>query len=324
MSVLRSVIMVALAFAASLVGAPDASAQSYPTRTVRFILPFGPGSGTDIAARVVADRLAVRWNTPVVIENRPGGDSLVSINAFISANDDHTLLWMPVGNFVVHPFEHEKLSYDADRDLLPIANVTTLPLSASVPASLPVGSLREFVELVRSQPNKFNAAAASGSSDFLMGGFLQSNGLQMAKIPYRDIMQGPGDLGEGRLHLLMSSFTIVQPLMQSGKVKVLAVTTRQRAPNAPDVPTMTEAGFPAFQLDSPGGLFGPRGMPLSLRERIAEDVRIAAADPMVAARLQATSQVLTILGPNEFAANIKSIQDKIATFAQATGKRPSR
>jgi tripartite-type tricarboxylate transporter receptor subunit TctC len=299
-------------------------AQSYPSRTVRFILPFGPGSGTDIAARVVADRLAARWNTPVVIENRPGGDSLVSINAFISANDDHTLLWMPVGNFAVHPFEHEKLSYDADRDLVPIAGVTTLPLSPSVPASLPVGSLREFVELVRSQPNKFNAAAASGSSDFLMGGFLQSNGLQMAKIPYRDIMQGPGDLAEGRLQLLMSSFTIVQPLMQAGKIKVLAVTTRGRAPNAQDVPTMTEAGFPAFQLDSPGGLFGPRGMPLSLRERIAEDVRVAANDPVVAARLQATSQVLTLLGPNEFAASIKVIQDKIATFANATGKRPSR
>jgi tripartite-type tricarboxylate transporter receptor subunit TctC len=324
MSMLRLTIMLAIALATTFGGATNASAQNYPTRTVRFILPFGPGSGTDTAARVVADRLSARWNMPVVVENRPGGDSLVSINAFISANDDHTLLWMPVGNFAVHPFEHEKLSYDADRDLLPIANVTTLPLSASAPASLSVGSLREFVELVRSQPNKFNAAAASGSADFLMGGFLQSNGLQMAKIPYRDIMQGPGDLAEGRLQLLMSSFTIVQPLMQAGRIKVLAVTSRQRAPNAPDVPTMAEAGFPAFQLDSPGGLFGPRGMPLSLRERIAEDVRVAASDPIVAARLQATSQVLTILGPAEFAANIKSIQDKIATFAKATGRRPSR
>ena len=322
---LRLAITLVVALAAAAGSTAGASAQSYPTRTVRFILPFGPGSGTDTAARVVADRLAARWNTPVVVENRPGGDSLVSINAFISANDDHTLLWMPVGNFAVHPFEHEKLSYDADRDLLPIVNVTTLSLSASVPASLNVNSLREFVDRVRSQPGKFNAAAASGAADFLMASLLQSNSLQMAKVPYRDIMQGPNDLAEGRLQLLMSSFTIVQALMQAGRVKVLAVTGSRRAPNAPDVPTVAEAGFPALEFDSLGGLFGPRGMPLATRERIADDVRAAVtADPSIAARLLATSQVLAIRGPVEFAAGIKGMQDKFAAIAKETGRRPSR
>jgi tripartite-type tricarboxylate transporter receptor subunit TctC len=322
---LRLAITLVVALAAAAGSTAGASAQAYPTRTVRFILPFGPGSGTDIAARMVADRLATRWNNPVVVENRPGGDSLVSINAFLGANDDHTLLWMPVGNFAVHPFDHEKLPYNADRDLLPIVNVTTLSLSASVPGSLNVNSLREFVELVRSQPGKLNAAAASGAADFLMAGFLQGSGLQMAKVPYRDIMQGPNDLAEGRLQLLMSSFTIVQALMQAGRVKVLAVTGSRRAPNAPDVPTVAEAGFPALEFDSLGGLFGPRGMPLATRERVADDVRAAvAADPSIAARLLATSQILAIRGPAEFAAGIKGMQDKFAAIAKATGRKPVR
>jgi tripartite-type tricarboxylate transporter receptor subunit TctC len=315
----------AFALVAAAIGAADVSAQTYPTRAVKFILPFGPGSGTDIAARVVGDRLSARWNTPVVIENRPGGDSMVSINAFISANDDHTLLWMPVGNFAVHPFDHEKLPYDADRDLQPIVNVTTLSLSASVPAALDVNTLPEFIALARSQPGKLNAAAASGAADFLMAGLIQSNNLQIAKVPYRDIMQGPTDLAENRLQLLMSSVTIVQPLATAGKVKILVVTGSKRTPNSPDVPTVAEAGFPDYEWDSLGGLFGPRGMPLALRERIADDVRaVIASDPAITARLLATGQTASVRGPTEFAAGIKKMQNQLAAIAKATGRKPTR
>ena len=150
--------------------ADGALAQSYPQRTVKFILPFGPASGTDIAARMVADRLSKLWGQPVVIENRPGGDGLVSINAFVSANDNHSLLWVPVGTFAVHPYQHENLSYDSDRDLLPIANVTTVILALSAPTTLKAGSLREIVEFARAAPGKLNAAAANGTSDFLLSG----------------------------------------------------------------------------------------------------------------------------------------------------------
>src|ERR1041385_307296 len=156
------------ALAACLGFVADASAQTYPQRTVKFILPFGPASGTDITARLVADRLAVRWGKPVVIENRPGGDGLIAINAFVSANDDHTLLWVPVGTFAVHPYDKGKLPYDANRDLIPIANVTSLFLAATASTALNVGSLRELVELVRANPGKFNWAAANGNADFLM------------------------------------------------------------------------------------------------------------------------------------------------------------
>jgi tripartite-type tricarboxylate transporter receptor subunit TctC len=297
-------------------------AQSYPQRTVKFILPFGPGSGTDITARLVADKLSARWGKAAVVENRPGGDGLVSINAFLSANDDHTLLWVPVGTFAVHPYEKDKLPYDAETDLLPIANVTSLYLSATVSLALNAGSLRELVELVRANPGKFNWATANGNADFLMSGFLKSNGLQMAKTPYRDILQAPNDLSENRIQLLSSSLAAVTPMMTAGKVKVLAVTGRKRAPSAPDVPTVREAGFPALEMESIGGIFGPRGMPLAMREQIAADVRAAVeSDPGIARKLEATGQVVDLRGPAEFAVGIKELRDQLAGIAKVLGMK---
>ena len=303
----------------------EAHAQTYPQRTVKFILPFGPASGTDITARLIADRLAARWGKPVVIENRPGGDGLVAINAFVAANDDHTLLWVPVGTFAVHPYDKEKLPYDADRDLIPVANVSSLFLAATTSTALNVNSLRELVELVRANPGKFNWAAANGNADFLMSGFLKSNGLEMAKVPYRDILQAPNDLAENRIQLLSSSLAIVTPLMQAGKVKVLAVTGRRRAPSAPSVPTVTEAGYPALVMESIGGIFGPRGMPLALREQIAADVRAAVAnDPTIVAKLESTGQIVDVRGPNEFAAGIKELNEQLAGIAKVLGMKAAQ
>jgi tripartite-type tricarboxylate transporter receptor subunit TctC len=303
----------------------SASAQTYPQRAVKFIIPFGPGSGTDIAARLVGDKLAARWGKPVVVESRPGGDGMVSINAFVSANDDHTLLFVPVGTFAVHPYSHAKLSYDADQDLVPIANVTAIILALSTPATLNLESVGDFVKLARAQPGKLNAAAAAGNSDFLLSGFLKNNGLDVAKVPYRDIMQGPNDLAEGRIQLLSSSITIVTSLMHAGRIKVLAVTSRKRAPTAPNVPTVAEAGFPAMEMESLIGVFGPRGMPLELRERIAADIRaVVASDPTIASRLQATGQVVDLRGPADFAAGIKELRDKLASIASALGMKSAQ
>ena len=265
---LRILLLVATALAVNL-HSPVASAQTYPQRTVKFILPFGPASGTDITARLVADRLAARWGKPVVIENRPGGDGLVAINAFVAANDDHTLLWVPVGTFAVHPYDKDKLPYDADRDLIPVANVSSLFLAATVSTALNVGSLRELVELVRANPGKFNWAAANGNADFLMSGFLKSNGLEMAKVPYRDILQAPNDLAENRIQLLSSSLAIVTPLMQAGKIKVLAVTDKVRAAPIPEVPTTAEAGLPGLVSIGWFAMAGPPKMKPELADFIS-------------------------------------------------------
>jgi tripartite-type tricarboxylate transporter receptor subunit TctC len=312
--------LLAFALIAILQGTGSAVAQDYPTRPVRFIVPFGPGAGADIAARLFADRLATRWGKPVLVENRPGGDGLVAIGAFTSTNDDHVLLWAPAGTFAVHPYEHDKLPYDAERDLLPIASVSSIILAASAAPSLNVTTFAQLVELARAQPGKLNAAAANGNSDFLLFGFLKSAKLEVAKIPYRDILQAPNDLSEGRIQLLMASLAVVQPHMQAGKIKVLAVTSRSRAPSAPTVPTFAEAGFPALELDSPAGLFGPRGMPAPLRQRIADDLReVLAANPVIASRIEATGQTVGFRGPAELTADIAELRAKLADTAKILG-----
>ncbi len=317
----RFLIAVAAACLAGWSGLVTASAQqAYPQGPVRFILQFGPGSGVDITARLLGEKLAARWGKPVVIENRPGGDGLVAINAFTSANDDHSLLFVPTSAFTAHPYTHEKLPYDAERDLLPIANVSVIVVALSAPVALNVGSLAEFMALARAKPDTLNVAAAAGNSDFVMSGFIKSQNLPVAKVPYRDIMQAPNDLSENRIQLLMSSYASMRPLIEAGKLRVLAVTSRQRVGIAPDIPTVAEAGYPFLGLDGLIGLFGPRSMPLSLREGIAADIQaVVAADPSIAARLAATGQVIDIRGPAEFTANIKETRDKLASIAQALG-----
>jgi len=313
----RFVIALAAMF---LAGAVTASAQSYPQRAVRFILPFGPAAGVDITARLLADKLSTRWGKPVVVENRPGGDGLIAINAFISANDDHTLLFVPASTYTAHPYSHEKLPYDAERDLQPIVNITTIVIALCSPESLNVKSLAEWVALARAKPNTLNVAAAAGNSDLILTSFAKTQNLPVTRVPYRDIQQAPNDLAENRIQLLMSSYATMMPLVQAGKLRVLAVTSRKRVDVATDVPTVAEAGFPYLGLDSLIGMYGPRGMTSALRESIAEDVRaVVAADPTIASRLAATGQVIDLRGPAEFAAGIKIIRDQLADIAKVLG-----
>ena len=306
-------------------GAEKASAQDYPQRPVKFILNFGPGAGVDITARLIGDKLSARWGKPVVIENRPGGDGLVSINAFVGAADDHTLLFVPTSVFTAHPYTKDKLSYDAERDLLPITNVTTIVLALSAPASLEANTLAEFVALARAKPNTINVAAAAGNSELIMASFIKKENLPIAKVPYRDIMQAPNDLAEGRIHLLMASYAAMRPLIQAGKLKVLAVTSRARVEIAPNIPTTAEAGFPFLGIEGLIGLFGPRGMPRSLRETIAKDVRaVIDADPTIATRLAATGQIIDLRGPDEYTAGIKTMRDQLAEIAKILDIKPAQ
>ena len=316
----RILFVIATVLFASLQTFAGAAAESYPQRPVHFILNFGPGSGVDITARLLGDKLSTKWGKPVVIENRAGGDGLVAINAFTSANDDHTLLFVPASVFTAHPYTHDKLPYDQERDLIPIVNVTTIVVALSAPASLGINSLKDFVELARAKPDTLNAAAAAGNSELILAGFIKKENLPVAKVPYRDIMQAPNDLSENRIQLLMSSYASMRPLVQAGKLKVLAVTSRKRIDIAPDVPTVAEAGYPFLGIESLIGIYGPRGMPSAEREAIAADVRaVVAADPTIATRLAATGQVVDVRGPAEVAAGIKEMRDQLASIARTLG-----
>ena len=308
------------ALSALMAAATPAAAADWPTHTVKLIVTLGPGSGTDIGARLFADRLAQRWGQPVIVENRPGGDGLVAINAFVGAHDDHVLLFAPSSSFTAHPFLHANLPYRPD-DLAPITRVSNTILTVAVPVDMKAGSLDELAALARAEPGKLNWAGVTGANEFMFAGWLKHDGLSLTEVPYRNPVDAANDLAEGRVQVYHAALAIVRPQLEAGKIKLLAVTNTVRAPTEPDVPTAAEAGHPALTMDGLVGLFGPAGTPLALRERITTDIR-AVADATVAARLTITGQLMNIGGPVEFGRSIDAQRATIAAFAKDLGIKP--
>jgi len=308
------------ALAALALGAAPAFAQtaSWPQRSVRFILPLGPGSGVDIGSRLIADRLSQKWGKPVVIENKPGGDAIVAITAFTAANDDHTFLMAPTSTFTAHPFLHEKLPYEL-KDLVPIARVSNTIVAVGVPAALGINSLDELIARAKAEPGKLNSAGTTGAIDFVVAGYLKKAGAEITKVPYRDGVQALNDLAEGRIQLYVAALAIMRPQVQAGKVKIIAVTNNERPPIMPDVPTAVEAKHPQLAVDGLIGLFGIRGMPDDLKNRIAADIKEAASDPEVAAKINATAQIVRPGGPDEFAKELDNQIKVISEAAAAAG-----
>ena len=306
-----------VALAAPFLPTAVSADQAWPTRPVKFILTLGPGSGADIGARLFADRLSQRWGQPIVVENRPGGDGIVAINSFVSAHDDHQLLFSPTSSFTAHPFLHDHLPYKP-ADLLPIARVSNTIITISTPASLNVNSLTQLMALARAQPGKLNWAGVTGALDFIFAGWLKREGLDIAKIAYKNPVDAANDLAEGRVQVYESALAIIRPQLQTGKVKLLCVTNTVRAPTEPDLPTAQEAGQPALTIDGLVGLFGPTGMPLALRQRIAAEIR-AVADDTIKQRLVTTGQLLNVGGPEDFAKSIDGQRAQVAAFAKELG-----
>ena len=310
----RSVcVMLGVALLAGWGNPSPAKAQAWPQRTVRFILTLGAGSGTDIGGRLLADRLTKRWGQPVVIENKPGGDGIVAISAFVGAKDDHVLLLSPTSSFIAHPFVHENLPYRPS-DLAPIARVSNTIIGITVPVGLPANSMKELVALARAKPGELNWAGITGALDFNFAGWAKSNDLDMKKVPYRNPVDAVNDLAENRVQVYESAVAIAQPQIQAGKIKLLAVVNSVRAPLYSDTPTVAESGFPNMTIDGLVGLFGPPTMPLAQREKIAADIKeVMDADAIIKDRLAATAQIFNPGGPQQFA---KAIDDQRATLAK--------
>ena len=306
------------AFLTTIVTAP---AQSWPQRPVRFIVGQGAGSAQDIGARLFGGELSKRWGQPVVIENRPGADGMTAIMGFTSARDDYTLLFAASGGFAAHPVLHAHLPYDIN-DLVPITRISTTVIAIAVPTALKVDTLAELVALARAQPGKLNFAPTPGTVEITFDNFLKTSGISMAKIPYADITKSVIDLGENRIQVVIAAIAVVKSQVEAGKVKVLAITNLKRAPFAPELPTAIEAGYPALGLDGLVGLFGPRGLPAGVVERIAADAEAVAAEPGIAERLAGTGQVIDPAGPKVFAAAVEAQRKNILATAKALGFRP--
>ena len=307
---------------ALVLSATSAAAQNWPQRPVKFLVTLGAGAGVDIGTRLLADRLSARWGQPVVVENRPGGDGIVAITSFLSARDDHILLAAPTSSFTAHPYLHDNLPYKP-ADLLPIVRVSNTLITISVPATLNVAAFSDVIARARAEPGKLNWAGVTGALDFAFAGFLQSNNLNMTKVPYRNPVEAANDLGEGRVQVYEGALAIVRPQLEAGKIKPLLMTNSVRAPTLPQVPTAAQAGHPELSFDGLVGFFGPPGMALELRERIAADVR-AVTDSTVEARLISTGQIVNLGGPEEFAAAIAEQRARLAAIAKDLGIKPSQ
>jgi tripartite-type tricarboxylate transporter receptor subunit TctC len=298
-------------------------AQTWPQRPVKLIIPFGPGAGADIGARLIQAPLQARWGKPVIIMNQPGGDSIVAIQSFLSANDDHTFLWSPSGNFTVHPFLYQKLPYDP-ADIIPVARFSNTILAVGVPASMNIANLKEFIARARAEPGRFNGTAVPGITDFAFDYFAKTQDLLIAKVPYRDTVQAATDLGEGRIQVYASSYAIMRPQTEAGRINILAVMGHERAPSLPQIPSGVEEGYPALDMEGLVGMFGIKGMSSALREKIAADVIAVSHDPAIEANLLASAQVPNLGTPAEFTGAIERQRKLIATIAAAVAIKPNK
>jgi tripartite-type tricarboxylate transporter receptor subunit TctC len=299
-------------------------AQSWPQRPVKFVLSLGPGSGADIGARLYSDRLTKLWGQPVVVENRPGGDGVIAINAVIQAKDDHTLLWGPTANFVGHPYSLESMSYDP-KELVPVARVSGTVVTLGVPASMNVGSLKELLETAKQKKGWLNWTTAVTMTDIILEGFLKSQGIDAAHVRYKQPAEAVNDLISERIQLYSSAYAIVRPQAHSGKVKLLAVQARNRVPGL-DLPTVAEAGFPGLNFEGLVGLIAARSsnLPNAARDRIGADIKTVSKDPLIAERLAATAQLNTPGDAAEFAASIDEQVKQLAESAKLLGLKPKQ
>jgi tripartite-type tricarboxylate transporter receptor subunit TctC len=298
--------------------ATQSYAQEWPQRAVRLVLPFGPGSAADIAARVMGDDLAGRWGKPVIVENKPGADGLLAISAFLGAKDDHVLLLTSTGSFLAHPYVHKKLDYNSERDLAPIARIADTLLVIAVPETLKAGTLAQFVEQARAQP-ELNLAASPGLTEFAVDAFLKAENLKTVRVPYKELAGAARDLSEGRIHFLMTSYAVVRPFVEAGKVKIIAAGSRERSPITKAIPSIPESGYPVLATETSTAVFGGPQMSQTLRKKIADDMIAVINDPKVRDRIASTGQDVVPSGPDELAEVVKRQSLKAEAIVAALG-----
>jgi len=311
------------ALSAPLAGAPAVAETAWPTRTVRLVTLAAPGAGTDAVARTLADALSRRWEQPVVVDNRPGGEGIVSIETFLAAREgNHTLLFNPAGVWTALHLIHENLSFDTVRDLIPLTLVVQDFLALAASPRLGTVTLADIVETARTRPGALTWACAPSVPYLAFTSFLKATGLELTYVPYRNPIASLPDLAEGRVDL---AFLPLSPLVgpaQAGKLRLIAVASDERAPLAPDVPTAAEAGFPALSVFGGHCLFAPKEMPEALRTRIAADVRETTAQGDVARRLLAMGYIPRTDLPQELAAFLERERKRWTEVAQRYGAKP--
>jgi tripartite-type tricarboxylate transporter receptor subunit TctC len=303
-------IALALALAASA-----ACAQSYPTKAVRLIVPFLAGGSTDIVGRTVGQKLSEMWGQPVVVDNRPGGGTTIGTEVVArSAPDGYTLLVTPAP-FTINPSLLPKLPYDTLNDFAPITLINTTPLVMVVHPGVPAKNVKELIALAKANPGKLNfGSSGTGGSNHLAGELFNAMaGVKMVHIPYKGNAGALTDIVGGHLDVVYNGVTSAIALVKSGKLRPLAVTSLQRTPALPDVPTLNESGLKGFEAVAWNGLTAPAKTPRDIILKINADVLKVISSPELKERLKAEGSDPVGNSPEQFATYLR---DEIAKWAK--------
>ena len=303
-----------ISICAAMLLASNASAQAYPSKTVRLIDGFSPGGSTDIVGRLIAQKLADSFGQPVVVENRPGATGTVAAEMVAkSAPDGHVMLIVPL-TFTVSPSLY-KLPYDPVKDLAPVTLVASAPLMLVVHPSVPVKSVAELIAYAKANPGKLHFGSGGvGSTPHLAGEMLKSMaGIEATHVPYKGGGPALADLASGQIQFMVENIPSTAPYVTSGRLRALAVTDLKRSPVLPDVPTLDESGLKGYQIVGWNGLFLPAGTPPAIVDKLHAEVAKALAASDVKERLAAMGFQGVGDTPQHFAA---FVQAEIAKWAK--------
>jgi tripartite-type tricarboxylate transporter receptor subunit TctC len=289
------------------VAATVASAQNYPTRPIRMVVPLAPGGTNDTLARFVSDRMAERLGQQVVVDNRPGGNSTIGSAIVARATPDgHTLLMMGAGHSI-NPAIHKKLPYDTEREFAPVGLVAGGPYLMVIHPSVAAKTVKEFVAWVKARPNQVSyGSAGTGNPTHLSGALFNiMAGTDMQHIPYKGGSAVLPDLVSGRISMTFTSISTMRPHLQAGRVRPIAVTTQKRIQYLPEVPTFIESGFD-MEVNAWYGLLTTGGTPRAIVNRINAALRETLAEPQVQANFVKQGLDPQPTSAEEFSALIKS------------------
>lgn len=320
-SFLRSILPAALLCMASVFAVP-ASAQDFPTKPLRIVVPFAAGGGVDILTRVLAQHLGDRLGQQVVVDNKPGAGGNLGVDAVAKAPaDGYTLLMATTGTHTINPGLYAKLPFDAERDFKPITVIASVPNLLVVNPALGVNSASELVALARSKPGQLAFASfGNGASNHLSGEMLKSlTHIQVNHVPYKSAPQAVTDLIAGQTAFAFVNTPLALPHVRSGKLRALAVTGAKRSAATPEFPTMQEAGVPGFVVESWYGLMAPAGTPEPIVSRLLSETQAVLARPDVREFFAKQGADVITSTPAEFAAMIRSERARWAEVIRTSG-----
>jgi tripartite-type tricarboxylate transporter receptor subunit TctC len=312
---IRLTFVAALAAAAIGLVAP-AAADNYPSKTVTLVVPYPPGGSVDGVARILADKLSHAFNSTFIVENRAGGAAgTVGANAVAKAEPDGYTLLLTASIHVTTPFLFKNIPYDVVKDFTPISLVASGPLVVSTAPNVPANNLKEFFDLVRKDPDKYTFATSGfGSAGHLAVELLKRQaGIKTPVITYKGAGPMLNDLMAGQIQLVADPMLSSLPLAQNKSIKALAITSLERVPAAPDIPTVEESGMDKLEFSSWYGLWGPKDMPPDLVMKIEQQTAQVLADPEVKRRLSTLGFNARSMPPDEFA---KFIDKEMAIYSK--------